>query len=436
MRYTPLWAALLFLAPSLPAQTPAPRTLSLDQALTLALDNSLNLQKGFLDLQTSKTAADNLWAEFLPGISAGAGLNYQSAFFTGEGLSAGPNSGSYSFSLGLSLSLNPGLASAMKILTLAYQAQLLSYESSRLQLAIQVSKTFHSLLAEQRNLAHLREIGDLADKQMEKNRIAFGNGIAGELTLLRSRLSAETAKLNIRRAEAACAAKLGDFLVLLGFEQHTPAVLEGQVEIFPIRADPEALIRDYLAQRPDIQNQRRNIERLEAVKDRAVMTARAPSVSLSAQWRGSGSAAFSDSLSAGISLSIPIDSWIPGGKQHQALKAAEADIEKARLDLQNAEAGAMAEIRSLTANLQSGWQTVEISRLRVQIAERTYELTEQGFQQGTVEFLALEDTRNSMAEARQQLLTDELAYKTTSLDLAAALNLRPEELEQVTGADR
>jgi outer membrane protein TolC len=72
----------------------------------------------------------------------------------------------------------------------------------------------------------------------------------------------------------------------------------------------------------------------------------------------------------------------------------------------------------------------------VQIAERTYELTEQGFQQGTVEFLALEDTRNSMAEARQQLLTDELAYKTMSLDLAAALNLRPEELEQVTGGDR
>jgi outer membrane protein TolC len=72
----------------------------------------------------------------------------------------------------------------------------------------------------------------------------------------------------------------------------------------------------------------------------------------------------------------------------------------------------------------------------VQIAERTYELTEQGFQQGTVEFLALEDTRNSMAEARQQLLTDELAYKTMSLDLAAALNLRPEELAQVTGGDR
>jgi hypothetical protein len=39
-----------------------------------------------------------------------------------------------------------------------------------------------------------------------------------------------------------------------------------------------------------------------------------------------------------------------------------------------------------------------------------------------VELLTLEDARNNMAEARQQLLSDELAYQTMTLDLAAALN--------------
>jgi outer membrane protein TolC len=81
------------------------------------------------------------------------------------------------------------------------------------------------------------------------------------------------------------------------------------------------------------------------------------------------------------------------------------------------------EIKNLAANIRNLWETIEIARLQVQIAERTYQLTEQGFQQGAVELLVLEDARNNLTEARQQLLTSELAYKTMTLDLAGALNM-------------
>jgi hypothetical protein len=45
-----------------------------------------------------------------------------------------------------------------------------------------------------------------------------------------------------------------------------------------------------------------------------------------------------------------------------------------------------------------------------------------------VEFLELETARNSLAESRQQLLREELSYKSMTLDLAAALNIPVDKL--------
>jgi outer membrane protein TolC len=123
-----------------------------------------------------------------------------------------------------------------------------------------------------------------------------------------------------------------------------------------------------------------------------------------------------------------LESWIPGTKANQTIRIANTDVEKARLDLKNTENEAMTAIRSLTTNLRNSWGNIEISALRVQLAERTYELTEQGFQNGAVEFLVLEDTRNEMTKARQQLLNDRLAYKKMMLELSSALNISEDDL--------
>ncbi|MDR3342524.1 MAG: TolC family protein [Treponema sp.] len=417
-------------------KAPVSVTLTLDKAVERAVGQSLSLQKSAIDSTSAAFAATHLWSELFPGISAGAGVSYGSNLFSGEGFRFEESGLGYSLSLGVTLSLNAGLPASMKLIKLAYQTQLLTYETSRRQLEIQVAKTFYGLIAEKANLSLLEELRTLAEKQVEKNRIAFANGLIGELTLLQSRLSAETAKLTLNKARTSYATLLGEFLELLGYTQDTEAVLEGAIEIVQIDVDPELLIREHLVKRPDILSQRQTIERLEYVQNQTALTARAPSLSLSAQWRGgSGNggipSGFTDTLTGSLNLSIPIDPWIPGTSKSQSINTARVNVDKARLDLKDTETGAMNEIRSLAANLRDSWSNIEISRLRVTIAERTYQLTEQGFQNGTVEFLTLEDTRNKMAEARQQLLSDELNYKTMMLDLAAALNV---DWNDVTGS--
>jgi outer membrane protein TolC len=84
--------------------------------------------------------------------------------------------------------------------------------------------------------------------------------------------------------------------------------------------------------------------------------------------------------------------------------------------------GAKTQIRSLTARLHNSWDSILIARLGFEAAQRRYQLTEYGFNNGTVESLALEDARNLMTEARQRLLQTELSYFNMILDLSAAIN--------------
>jgi outer membrane protein TolC len=244
----------------------------------------------------------------------------------------------------------------------------------------------------------------------------------------------ENARLNLSKAETQYASRLRDFLVLLGLDGGADIKPEGEIAIERVELDSARLIGEHLAKRPDIVSRNQAIERLELVRKQTTLNARAPSLSLSTRWQGgAGARDFTDSLSASLSVDIPLAGWIPGTSGQnggQAIEAAKANVEKAKLDLKNTENQARAEIQSLSENLRNSWTGVEIARLQLDLAERNYELTEEGFKSGVTESLVLENARNSLADARQQLLEVELSYMNMILDLAGALNVDWRDLLQ------
>jgi outer membrane protein TolC len=407
--------------------------LTLEGAVERALNNSAALRKSQIALEEEEYSSKRLWAEIFPTISASGGLSYRNSLFTGTAAErrVGAKNFSYSFSTGLELSLSAGIPYRMKLLRLAYQQQLLSYEDARRLLEIDAAQDFCTLIMERENLGQLEETLGLAEKQLEKHRVGRANGMISEAVLLQSRLAVESARYALSSAQAEYSIKLGAFLSALGLSSEQPVRLEGEFTIRKVELDPEELIRDYLPGRPDIQQQRQGIEKLELTERQSVLSNRAPSLNLSFNWGGSpGSSAggsainnpFSDSFSGSATLRIPINPWIPGTREFQTLRRARAEIDKARLDLKNTEDAAAAEIRSLAAGLRNSWESLEIARLREEIARRSYEYSEQGFLAGSVEALTLENSRNSLAEARYQLLRGELNYRNLVLDLARALN--------------
>ena len=409
-------------------------TLTLEEAIERALDQSLNLRKSAIDLAQTEYSAKRLWSEIFPSFSLSAGLNFlpPTVLFTGSGFHYRDEALGYSFNFGISLSLNPALVPSMKRLELAYRSQLLSYENAHRQLEIQVIKNFLSLIAMKENISHMEKYLEFAEQILANDRIARANGHLSELAWLNSQLSAETARYNLSNARGAYQNALGEFLAVLGMEAGNEIIFQGVFEIAQVLSDPEQLILEYLPRRPDILSQRQTIERLELSKNITSLSSRAPTLELSTQWRGGTPSSgqqngfgdpFTDSVSGSLSLRIPIDAWIPGTKQSQTVRAANVEIEKARLDLQNTETLAKTQIRSLVSNLRNTWENLAIARMRVDIARRTVDASGEGFRGGTVEFRDFEDTRNKLSDAQQQLLMGELSYKSLLLDLAAALNI-------------
>jgi outer membrane protein TolC len=415
---------------------PVELSLTLEDAINRAIANSISLQKSAIDLELSQFRADHLWSEIFPTLSLRAGLDIlpSTPLFTSPGLNYNADGVSYSLSFGISMQFNMGIPYTMQLTEMAYRTGLLNFENASRMVALNITKAFNTLLAGKANIANLEEILALAERQLEKNRIARANGLISELPWLQSRLSVETARYNLSNAQASYFNSLRDFLNTIGLDWDTDVTLVGTINPVPDNFDAEALILEFLPRRPDIISQRQIIERLELSRTQSNMSAKSPSLSLGLSWSGSPQrntgigGKFTDSLSGSLSLTIPIDPWIPGSQSNQSFRSADAELEKARLDLVNAENSAKANIRSLSESLNNSWRSIEIARLRVEIAQRTYELSEAGFQSGTVEYLSFENTRNDLADAQYRLLQSELSYLNLMLDLASSLNIDLETL--------
>ena len=407
--------------------------LSLDEAVKRALDQSINLRRGAIDLAQAEYSANRLWSEIFPGFNLSAGMDFlpRTPLFTDPGFSYETDRLSYSFNFGLRLSLNPSLRASMNRITLAYRTQLLAYEDAARQLELRVTKSFLQLGMMKETTDHMEQSLQSAVRTMENNRAAWQNGQLSELTWLNSRLSVETARYDLSTVRVAYENALGEFLALLGMDAGTDIVFSGSIDIVPALYDSEQLILEHLPKRPDIISQRQSIERLELGRSITTLSNRSPTLDISTQWAGGTpggntqgfGAPFTDSLSGSLSLTIPIDSWIPGTRQNQNIRAAGAEVEKAKLELQNIETQAKTQIRSLVSNLRNTWESIEIARLRLDLARRTADAAEEAFARGTAAFQELEDRRRDMTDARQRLLQIELGYQNLLLDLASALNV-------------
>jgi len=369
--------------------------------------------------------------EIFPSISASASIGYRDKLFSDIPLQ---NSGlNYTTGFSVSLGLNAGIPYTMKSIKLAHQSNLLKYEDARNQLSIQITKLFYSLTAEQNNILLLEEIFNLAQKQYTKSEVSFRNGLVGELSLTQSSLALENARYNLSAAKISHLNNMSDFLAELGMPTDGNITLLGEINIVKIEADAESLIKEYLPKRPDIIRANQEIERLTLAQRQTLLQTKAPSLNLSVEWSSSNFDPFSDTLSATARVSIPIDPWIPGTPKAQSVLKANDSINKAKLDLESAEDSAKTQIRSLCSLLRNSWDGILIARYSLTAAQRSYQLTEQGFNNGTVESLTLQDARNNMANARQRLLQTELSYFNMILDLSTALNIDWKNLIQTYG---
>jgi outer membrane protein TolC len=471
-----LCAALCVVLPgALAAQERAPREpvrISPDEAVSLTIQNNLNLQKAGIGVDTLRRKSDLSWNQFIPGITLGGSLSVdnEKSTTTVSGIAPIPYSSDFGpaamkpqFELDtpegtaynwflpysttvdmpqwhiagqmqISLTISAAMFEAMKTLRLDYEGGQLGYENAKLQMERDVRKMYNQLLLAQEQAAVLRENYDAADRQVAIARANYNAGLAPELNVLQAQVSRENLRPQIEQAESGIKVLMARFADIMGFPYDTP------LELVPVKTDDNfvsldvtEMIQKASSDKPEIQALRQEILGLES-RRKAAKLQLTPALTLSwtgsqaftqdpwkdswfdsGNWRGGGQ--FS------LSLGWKLDSLFPFSSGFQAIKDVEAGIQSKNIDMALAVRATEIEISENVLNLERIRLTAETHQQAIDLAERTTTLTEQAYRAGLQDFLQVQNAVLALRQARVQMLQHQFDYLNGLINLEYSIGV-------------
>jgi len=400
-------------------------TLSLDDAVELALKQNLSLQGSQIDLEMTREEDRYSWNFLLPSVSASAGISGTDSFLNNTAAAGDP----WSLSAGVSASLSLNTAGLLVRSTsgLNLENQELSYQSDENSLTLNVSREYYYLLAYRENLDLRMKNLELAEKRYSQTQTNFNNGLASKLDVMEARNSYESLRPDYTDAKTSYSTELMSFKKLLGLDFDQEIELTGSLDVTLLNLDGNALIERYISGRLDVQSEIISLSLLENQVGSVKRSNLTPTVSLGAQWNSglsdlSADSEWNDSAVVSLNVSIPLSSAVKGSSAQLAVTEAEMNVQKQRIQLQDTLESAEQEIRTLLMELEGSKEKIEITELSVDLARENYEMVEAAFKTGTREILDVEDAQNKLFSAEQDLIISRYGYLSGILELENALN--------------
>ncbi len=406
--------------------------LDLNTAVDMALQHNLSLQSEMLSFSQKKRNADTRWNSLVPSVSLSTSLSRANE---SSGTSASP----WGVSVGLSASvtLSARLFLSMQQTVLDFESGALAVEKAKAQLARDVKKAFYNLLLTEENLKLSRQNIEAAAKRYEQAKKNFEFGLASKYTMLSARVSWENLKPEYEDMAIAYRETMESFKYILGIDAAVTVSLKGRIEVQNTELDAENLIASRINDRFDIQTLQQTAKTLENTL-RQNYASLMPSLTLrftmdpSFQGDPFKDPWFSDignmwkQQSGGlyISVSVPVDSLIPGSAAWTAIANTEDAMRQNRLELQKTRRNAELEITNIIKRLQKSLLSLDTLRLNVELAEEAYKLAEESYNAGGKEILEVQNAELELQKAKLAVLSEEYNYATGLVDLEYALNVK------------
>ncbi len=408
--------------------------LTLEDALATAKENSLTLYTADMALDTAESSYKARFNALYPSISGTGSLSRSIVSLTDSDtvtLSAG---------LSASLTLNPALKDGITYLKQAYASAGLDREEAEKALERDVKVSFYNLLYTEKAIELNRQSMETLKAEYELALTDYRNGRISELELLTTQVAWKNMEPTIASLETSYRELRSTFFLLLGIENSSEIQLKGSIEL-PENADAIVRRSADMSSNFDVAALDNSLAEAEISLDSTVHQGFYPSIVLSAgytesaydplegsTWENGFSDPWSDTTSLSLAVSIPIDSWLPGSSVKTSITEQKNTLSVLEKQRSQTVQSAAAETALLYDNLENSLLNLESLELSLKVAERAYELTEEGYRRGTQEFLALQEAEDDLNSARQNLLAEKLTYLTALFDLEYALNTDAAEL--------
>lgn len=425
---------------------PAARTLTIDEAVTLAMENNIALSSSAIDVRIAERGKDYALNVFIPTVQATGTLArsnnvsnpyapllkqlnpmYEDDFSEADhwNVMAG---------LTISLNLNAALVEGLRATRQSYEAGLLTHEQARQQTEQNVRKAFYAILLQEGSLALAKDKLAISEDRFRQTQINFKNGLVPELSVLQTQLAVETQKPAIKETELTLDQQKGMFAFLLGLPVGTRITLSGSIEPEIAPYDADELVGKHLGNRLDLAILSKNVEMMNTQIKARQLQRFTPSMVISQSFSpvlssvedswtdtgnwNDGSGAFS------VTLAMELTGLLPFSSTGQSIADAKDRLAQLELTYNQAFYSAELEIRNLISKLDKNRTSIAAMELNVTMAEKAYRLTEQGYRAGTIEYLDLKDAENTLIQAQLGVLVEKFNYLSTILDLEVALNTK------------
>lgn len=396
---------LLLLAATLFAQAASVvepvKALSLDEALNLALENSISIQREKISLEAVKRASAHSWNNLLPSISVSANDEIE--------LPQGENN--FGVEGKVSLSISSDLFASMKKAKLDYEAKQISFDEAVSDITATVKESYFSLLLAKQNLDFLKENLESAKVQAEQNEERYRRGTLSEMEYLSSKVSYEKLKPDFKSQELAYQKDLKTFCLFLGLDEEV--ILSGNLEDFISQYEAafdenkkheisEAVSSGNI---PSVLNLKKQIEAAQKEVAAARLTAYGPNavVSYSASPILSGNDKGQLKQSASIGISLPLENLLPFSKGADSIQSAKDSVNDLQLQLTEKTKTAGAEYTYIIQSLSQKEESLASLKSFVNLAQKNYEATRFAYSKGMTEFLSMQNASKENLEAKMNM---------------------------------
>lgn len=410
--------------------------ITLDEAISSAMENNTDMEIARLELQQSIRSANNA-SQYIPDLTLTGSATLVGSILGNSTLDPNSWNATAGFDVGISMGLGTSMIgttaanNATKILAnLNYAMSLSSVEQS-------VTTSYWNLVSAKRGMESAKTSLEAARRTYESVQDAYSAGLATSLDL-------SNAELEVLNYESALK-QLGDAYTL---SQEAFRILTGIEGDFDVTDFPQIAYLDLptaeelYAAYGDNTNTVRMLNATVASSEAALTVQKVsnlyPSVSLSLNYNIGGDYRYvpdvsndfgmNDTASATVSFSIPVGSYIPGSRGNTAVRNAEDDVAISKISLVAGRENLLSTIRSTLIKIEQSRSNIEIYTKMVDLAQRTYDLAEESYNAGLSSLSDLQKKMDSLSSAQMDLINAESEYIQNVYTLAFTLNLDYESL--------
>jgi len=376
-----------------------PLVLGPDEAFELAYRHDLSQWQQSRGLALAAEKRRWRYLQLLPRLEAEAVLSSREQV---------PSQWQSDLSAGLSLTFSAASIAALQSDKLGYDAAAAGLAAYRREYRAEVNRSYYKLLLLQEELALQKKQLDSARARLAAASYDFEAGRISEYELLSAQLSVQEQEPQLEATQIEYRSAVRRFKLELGLPEEQAVELSGSLQVVPFQVPPSEAILDGLTDSPGIAAQQVEVAR-QRLNARMVHTRFLPQLSLSLTrgavngFQGEGFTEY-DSSQYALSLSFTFNDLLPGSEYRNARHSAETQLESAVRSLDQRLQDRRTVVEETVAKLQKVRRDIEAAELRLELAERFYEIAQTEYENGRRDLLEVEEAELQRGEARLNLL--------------------------------